>query len=142
MQSIVKLVGISSCCLVGGVAAANAEPTILADAELDVVTAGSCSGIPNCVDPPGGFFQRSSLLRSPLSRLGPFVPVAPDPNGPVPTEPPGCETGACGPFPGLPSVVPAGFPSIPPPTPLLTPLGFGGCGGPAGTCAYNPGGAR
>jgi len=46
MKSIMKLVGLTSGCLVGSVAAANAEPTVLADAELDRVSAGySCISV-------------------------------------------------------------------------------------------------
>jgi hypothetical protein len=103
MKSIVKLFGISTCCLVGGIIAANAEPTLLADADLDGVTAGSCSGIPNCVDPPLGGFQRPGLLFSPLSRLSPAEPaepdpfpqVGPDPDQPIPVEGGRCWTGGC-----------------------------------------------
>ena len=130
MKSIVKLIGISSCCLTIGVTAVDAEPTVLADAELDRVAAGAClAGHGPCNDTvPGG----RGLLNGPYSRLGAFWPPSPSgPEGPRPTEPPGCETGACGPgpglFPGLPPLAPIGFP---PPrfVPIFWPSPGGYCG--------------
>lgn len=142
MQSIVKLLGVTSCCIVGSITAAKAEPTVLADAELDRVAAGSCSGIPGCVDQPLGGFQRPGLLFSPLSRLRPFPPDAPDPDRRVPIEGDGrCRTGACqpifsfAPFPSPEPIAPVDFAPFAPVTPFLTPISFGGCGGPAATCA-------
>jgi hypothetical protein len=134
MKSLVNFLGVSTCCLVIG-ALANADPLPLADAELDRVTAGFCASWPACNDTviPG-----PGLLNNPISRLG-YREGASDPNGPVPTEPPGCETGACGPagpFPTLEPIAPFEFVPLARVTPLLTLIGFGGgCGGPAGTCA-------
>lgn len=131
MKTIVKSVAVSSCCLAIGVAAANAEPTVLADAELDRVTAGD---------------SQPTRLGTGLFGLGLFFPPGEinclalgcpgsPPSGPVPTEPPGCETGACvpgAPFPSFP--FPGNRPPFVLPTqPFLFFLG-GGCGGPAGTC--------
>ena len=112
MKTIVKSVAVSSCCLAIGVAAANAEPTVLADAELDRVTAGD---------------SQPTRLGTGLFGLGLFFPPGEinclalgcpgsPPSGPIPTEPPGCETGACTPtFPGLvPLIEPIAFPSIGP----------------------------
>lgn len=135
MKSTFNLVGVSSCCLAMGVAAANAEPVTLADVDLDRVTAGDSQPAP-----PGTGLFGLGLLFPPgeINCLALGCPGSP-PSGPVPTEPPGCETGACGPS-GLiftfDPVAPVEVAPLAPVTLLWTPLGFvGGCGGPAATCA-------
>lgn len=116
MKSVIKLLGVSSCCLAIVITSAKAEPMLLADAELDRVAAGSCLvGTTNCNDTPGyGLF------------VGFVGPLRYNPNVGIPVEPPGCETGACQPspflLPRLEPITPIGFPSILtlfPPTPGL-----------------------
>lgn len=104
MMSIVKLIGISSCCLAIGATAADAEPTVLADAELDRVVAGfSCLAGTDCPYLPGG---RLFLHLDNFPSHFPSVP-----GGPQPHEPAGCETGAC--RPGPPDTLPALNPIAP-----------------------------
>ena len=110
MKSIVKFLGVSSCCLVGSVAAANAEPKVLADADLDRIAAG-VDLFELDVGNPFHFGGIPAADRIYCAAIGcrPGEPGYPNPGspptGPVPTEPPGCETGAC--LPGFP------FPSRP-----------------------------
>lgn len=77
MKSIVKLVGISSCCIALGAAAANADPVPLADAELDRVAAGACMAGPGaqyCNDTPCCLiFPRPPLRRFQLISLEPIT---------------------------------------------------------------------
>lgn len=148
MKSIVKLFGISSCCLVGSVAAANAEPTVLADAELDRVAAGLGLPGPGNFGIPfdfGGVPPGDNTFSCAAIGCRPGEPGYPHSGGPVPVEPPGCETGACGPldpFPTLEPIAPIELsprapvpPSLfPPIEPILISRLFGGCGGPAATC--------
>lgn len=122
MVPIIKLLGVSTCCLVGATAAA-AEPLALDDAELDWVAAGD---------------SRPGIWAFPIPPRTPFSPVE-LPNGPIPVEGPGCNTGGgpCDPSPPpLPIVGPGGFPFIGPFPGIFGPLGFGGgcVGGPAATC--------
>lgn len=131
MKLFVNLLSLSSCCLAIGIATANAEVMLLADAELDRVTAGACLvGSTNCNDTPGyGLFPEGFALLRPVY-----------PGGPIPTEGPGCNTGGgpCdpSPFPSFEFVARVGFAPFGPLTFLFEPLGFGGgcVGGPAGAC--------
>ena len=121
MKSIVKVFGVSSCCLLIGAASAMAEPTVLADVELDHVTAGD-SQPTRLVTGRLGW----GLLVPPgeVNCLAIGCPGSP-PGGPVPTEPPGCETGACKPglrpFPGWAPIIPVDLRSIERFTPFWRP---------------------
>lgn len=106
MKSIAKLAGLSTCCLAGGVVVADAEPIVLADAELDRVAAGACMAGPGaqyCNDTPGAFI----LLLFP-----PPPPIAPGPS-----DPPGS-----GPFLGFTPFTPIEFPQ-----PGFGPKGIADC---------------
>jgi len=126
MKSIVKLVGVTSCCLVGGVTAANAEPTMLADAELDRVAAGSCAiDLGNC----DGFNDMPGVILLPLG-FPTILPISPGEPGLPPLVNPGFEP-----------VLPGGLPPSAQFFPLFGPLGGGGCGGiPLSLCdrPYDP----
>ena len=116
MKSMIKLIGISSCCLVIGMAAARAEPVALGEGELDRVTAGDSR--PTQL---GFGFLGLSFPWFFNPRPGPV------PGGPVPFEGPGCNTGGGPCEPSLPS---PSFPfgpgiAFPPPFPTVGPFGFG-----------------
>lgn len=97
MKSIVKLVGISSCCIALGAAAANADPVPLADAELDRVAAGAFDTAVS--------FPKLSLAPRALVLRYETGPLRYEPGQPIPIEGPGCHTGG-GPCQPQPSLVP------------------------------------
>jgi hypothetical protein len=88
MQLIVNSAGAAFALLIASTAA-NAEPTVLADAELDRVAAGGClagSGAGYCNDTPGFVILPLSFLPLPtfapiapadLPSIGPFIPFWP-----------------------------------------------------------------
>lgn len=129
MKSIVKLIGISSCCIALGTAAANADPVPLADAELDRVAAGVIG------------------VQWPIPKFHPAFldPPAPplEPGENIPVHGPGCNTGGgpcqyTNPDP-LPSTPPSfeliAIDGSPPVQPFTFQFPLGGCGGPATLCA-------
>lgn len=122
MKSIVTFFGISTCCLTVVVTAAQAEPTVLADSELDGVTAGQLSAASSL---PGLFIQ------SPLSLL--YPPPPREPGVRIPVEGPGCNTGFGPCDPGsvdlTPVLAPAtAFPTLAPSRFTLDPIVRAPCG--------------
>jgi hypothetical protein len=97
------------------VSAATAGPLVLAPVQLDSITAGGCAAaattdgqtVASCVGPvihTGAFDFLGRKFPERVFREWPMpLPGSePDPFGPIPTEPPGCETGACNSTPILP----------------------------------------